>query len=121
MFWQILFKVLLLQAVLAAVIVFVLWKALNRQLVELALRKFEVFVKNGGQGQSYTLVVTSPGVLSPKVQRRITQIIDSKSGRVVQFQRVVDKTLKGGLVIKCNDQIIDCSLSSRLKDSGFFK
>ena len=114
-------QVFALQLVLFTIIIFVLLKILNRHLIELALHQLELlFAKEVDQGVQ-KIVVTVVKTLSDASKKRIESAVYKKLGRTVPLVVEVNPQIKGGMIISINNLTIDCSLISRLKDSGFVR
>ena len=114
-------QVFALQLVLFTIIIFVLLKILNRHLIELALHQLELlFAKEVDQGVQ-KIVVTVVKTLPDASKKRIESAVYKKLGRTVPLVVEVNPQIKGGMIISINSLTIDCSLISRLKDSGFVK
>ncbi len=53
--------------------------------------------------------------LEPAEETRITQDLAEATGKEVRLERRVDPSIVGGMVIRIGDQVVDGSISSRLK------
>ncbi len=113
--------VLVLQIVIIVIIFVVLLKILNRHLTESALHQFELLFSEKIDPKIQEIVVVIPQDLSLEAKERIEQAAFKKFSRNVSLVVQNDPRIKGGMIIKLNDFSIDCSLASRLKDSGFVK
>lgn len=111
--------VLGLQLVIIVIIFVVLLKVLNRHLAESALRQLELLFSKEIDPKIQEIIVVIPKDLSAKARERIEQAAFQKFSRNVSLVIQNDPRIKGGMIIKLNDFTIDCSLASRLKDSGF--
>ena len=111
----------LMQAVILAVIVFILLKILNRNLTEGAVHKFEVLFWKEVDGDPEEIAVTAPGELSPKYKDRIAEAAFKKFERRVPVVVRKDRKIRGGLIIQVKNTVMDYSLSGRLRESGLVK
>ena len=118
---KIILEILGLQLFLSAIIFTVLLKILNRHLTESALHQLELFFPKEIDPKILEIVVIIPKVLSARAKERIEQAASKRFGKDVSLVIQNDPRIKGGMMIKLNDFTIDCSLASRLKDSGFVK
>ena len=114
-------KILLMQLVVAAIVIFVLKKILDHQLVELALKKFGNCQLNAEDQKLNGIIVLATSVLKPAIQTRLNQIVEKKFKRPMQLFVKEDKTLRGGIVIKLNSVVIDYSLTGRLREGRILK
>lgn len=105
--------VFVLQVVLALIVVFVLKKFLSRELIDVALERFEVLKYQGDLAQLKEISVVSHKPLDGSVQARIKAVAGQRfKGIPLNFS--TDSTLKGGLTITVGSTIIDNSTSNRL-------
>lgn len=109
------------QLVIVIVILGVLLKILNRHLTESALRQFELFFLKETDPKIQEIVVVTPGNISAQAKGRIEKAAFKKFSPNVSLVLQNDPQIKGGMIIKAGNFSIDCSLASRLKDSGFVK
>lgn len=109
------------QIVVIAIIVAILKKILDRQLVEMAIHKLEVL--DGGRIPSdlSEVIVITPGPLAEKSYQRIFNAILKKTNKKISVVSTVDRTLKGGIIIKVKDITFDHSLVGRLKEADILK
>ena len=109
----IVFVVFVLQVFLALVVVIILKKFLDRELVEAALERFETLKYQGDWAQLKEIVVVSHKILDESIQARIKAVAGQRyQGVPLNFS--TDSTLKGGLMIIVGSSIIDNSASNRL-------
>ena len=114
-------QVIFLQLVVFSVIVFVLIKILNRHLSESAVHQFELlFSKEVDPALDEVTVVVCKNI-SPKTVHRIERSVFKKFKKELPIVVHQDKKIKGGMIIKLNDRTIDCSLVTRLRESGWIK
>ncbi len=104
-----------------SIIIFALKQILNRQLIEAAVRKFEIMNAGHLSPEVSEVVVVVSGNLSESFQKKINQAILKKFNRAVKLTVKKDKTIKGGAIIQIKDVVIDCSLVSRLKEGGIIR
>ncbi len=106
------FIVILVQAVVAAVVIYVLKRQLDRELVEAALEKLQGFHWEGITGD---IVIKSQPSLKPQSQAHAQAIVHRKlpQARIVF---VTDSSIWGGIVIELSGQTLDFSLVNRLKN-----
>ena len=103
--------ILVLQLVIAAVVAFVLKRLLDRELEKAAIEKFSSLKPMQGVK---TITVNYASPLPSSVEQELTALakrkfVDSK----ITFEQ--EATLKGGLIIKVADEILDFSLANRLE------
>ena len=119
-FWLII-KIIAIQIIVAGIIIFILRKILNRQLIDLAINKLEILkVETIGEDLKEVVVVVCGG-LSQATQERIAYIVSKKLNRKINVVTAQDKKIKGGIIIKLKNGNIDYSLISRLKESGMLR
>ncbi|GEM_PF-4974151 len=109
----IVFVVFVLQAFLALVVVVFLKKFLGRELIEVALERFETLKYQGDLAQLKEIVVVSHKALDESIQTRI-KAVAGKRFKGVPLNFSTDSALKGGLTIVVGSSVIDNSTSSRL-------
>ncbi|MFA5059945.1 MAG: F0F1 ATP synthase subunit delta [Candidatus Omnitrophota bacterium] len=115
-------KIVLIQVVVIAFIIFALKKILDRQLIEFAVHKVELTpAEELGAGLKEVIIITADGKFQELSQKKILHAISKKLNRVVALNIQQDKTIRGGAIIKVNKTVIDCSLTSRLKESGLLR
>ena len=54
--------------------------------------------------------------LSGEQIKKLEKKLSEQSGKTVEIESIVDKSLLGGVMIKFNDVVIDGSLKGKLKD-----
>jgi len=114
---NILLKVVLFQCVIAAVVVFIMKKALNRELFLAALER--LYVAAGENCDDACVIeVVSCASCSAADEARVRALIKERGPSASVIFRV-DPSLWGGVIIRMADKVIDCSLSTRIKQ--FFK
>ena len=111
----------LIQIAVIAIIIFILLKILNRHLIELGIHDFEVMLAKEIAVDLTEIVLVTCQPLAASAVKRIEQSVCKKLNRSVKVLVEVDKKIKGGIIIKLNKRILDYSLISRLKESGFIK
>ena len=112
--FNIIFLVFGLQVVLALVVIFVLKKLLDRELVESALEQFEVLKYDGDPSVIKTIAVTARKPLGAEIQSRFKSIAARRfKGMSIDFS--TDAELKGGVKVVIGKMQIDCSLNDRLE------
>ncbi len=119
-----LIQVLVAQGVVIALIVFVLKKILDRQLIESAVKKLETMDFSRLGAEATELTVTTHKALNPKTRNQISAVLNRKAEKFQKTIRLVEKvdpTLKGGILLILKDVAVDHSLASRLKESGLFQ
>jgi len=114
-------KVFILQIGVISLIVFILKKILDRQLIEAAIHSIEVLDKNLIDCDLAALAVTTYEHLSPVAQSRLLSALNKKINKTVRLDIVQDKTIKGGMIIQIKERSFDYSLLARLKEGGFLK
>ncbi len=118
---MILLKVLILQAIVASCVIFVLMRVLDLQLQQLAVKKLDYVKFDKEDLQSECVVLSAPGNISAAVQQKIAHVCQKKIGRPLKIVTKKDRALKGGLVICLKKTIIDFSLIGRLKEGGIIR
>ena len=61
-----------------------------------------------------TADVVAAAPLSDEQERRLTETLAQKSGRIVKLNTRVDESLIGGMIVKLGSQMIDSSIRSKL-------
>ena len=103
--------IIILQLVIAAVVIFVLKRLLDRELEKAAVEKLMAFKPQSKVEQAH---VYHAGPLSLALKQELTAIVKNKfSESKIVFEQAPG--LKGGLVIKVADEMLDFSLISRLE------
>ena len=115
------FKILAVQVAVISVIVFILKKILDRQLIESALHDIEILDGRRTDADISELTVVAYEDLNPQSQKRILDAMQKKINRTVHLVVTKDKTLKGGMIIRFKGHSFDYSLVNRLKESGLIK
>ncbi len=105
-------SLIFLQVLVAAGVVLFLNRKLNIELIEAALEKLFAVNVDAISGK---IRLTSAGALSEEVKSRVTSILKRKMPQL-EIIFVEDKKIKSGLLIELPSQVIDCSLSNRLKN-----
>ena len=104
-----------LQILIGAGIFFFLMKVLNEDLQELALEKLKNFSfdKPGIELQEVKVITCRPieNILKDRIEK---EIFHKRKNLKITFNE--STTVKGGVIIEIGPQVIDCSLSSRLKN-----
>lgn len=113
-----LITIFVLQLIVIALIIFALKKRLDRQLVELAIQKFELLSAGHIGPEEKDVVVVTTRKLEDGARRQLLNIGIKKVHRTLNFVAREDKAIKGGMIIKFKNFSIDYSLASRLKESG---
>lgn len=104
--------IIVLQIVIALIVVVVLKRLLDRELEKAAIEKM-ASLKNDPDAKMVS--VYSAQSLPLNVQQQLTFVIKNKfSNAKVSFSELRD--LKGGVMIKFDENILDFSLSSRLEN-----
>ncbi|HOW34796.1 MAG TPA: F0F1 ATP synthase subunit delta [Candidatus Omnitrophota bacterium] len=110
--------IFLFQVVLALVIVWILKVLLNRQLIEITVRSFEMADSSCLEQDTNEITVIAYGKISEDIKQRISDAFYKKTRRTANLIVMQDKAIKGGIVIKQKKIIADGSLHDRLKRSG---
>ena len=107
-------KILVLQLFVAAVVVFVLKKMLEKDLLLTALERASGFHPDAAALKAERIVVVSAGKLAPGYRARLVAALKGRCpGVCVDFLENAD--LKGGIVVEIGGEIWDHSLATRLK------
>ena len=107
-------KIVILQAGVIAVIIFVLKRILDKKLVESAINEFRVWQREGREQLGNQVLIVSPKGLKLKYKLRILKIALDYFGDDAHPSFKINKDLLGGIIIKIGDNIIECSLKDRL-------
>ena len=109
--WLTFFILVIVQTAIAVIVVFVLKKLLDKELIESALEKF-TSLKSSEDITRLEVRYASP--LNPMVQQRLKSLAQRKFTKVnMTWQE--DKSLKGGVVIVVGDETFDFSITNRLQ------
>ena len=117
----ILLQVFILQIIVGTIVVFVLKKVLDHQLVELAIKTFKYVKLEPDDLKLGSILVKSPFKVSQKTQNQILELAEKNFGRPMSIVIKKDRSLKGGMIIYLNSLIIDYSLVGRLKEGGIIR
>jgi F0F1-type ATP synthase delta subunit len=110
----IIFLIFGLQVVLALIVIVVLKKLLDRELVESALEQFEVLKYQEDPSQLKTIAVVGHKALKDQIRSRFKSVAARKfKGVPVDFP--TDAGLKGGVKVVVGRTVIDCTLNDRLE------
>ncbi len=111
-------KVFFLQLFVAGIVVYVLKKILDHQLIDLAIKRFQnIYLADDDQRLTGIIVVSSK-TITHRTHERLHGVALKKFGRPMEIIVKIDRGLRGGLVIKLNSTTIDFSLIGRLKEGG---
>ena len=110
-------RVILLQAIVISLIIWVLKKILDRSLIDLAVRQFKLRQRQGQKSVCKNIRIISHKGLSSRNRSMITCVVQQALGADVSPGFEVDKALWGGLKILVGDEEIDCSLRDRLRQA----
>ena len=104
--------IIVLQLAIAGVVIVVLKRLLDRELEQAAIEKL-MSLKTNATVKIVHIYYTKP--LSLNVEQTLTGLVKNKfvDGEIA-FEQLRD--LKGGLIIKVDDEVLDFSLSSRLEN-----
>ncbi len=104
--------IIVLQLIIAAIVVFVLKNILNRELEKIAIEKLMSLKLNENVKEVHIYYFQS---LSLDVEGEFKALIQNKFvNSKINFEQLQD--LKGGLIIKVGEEVLDFSLSSRLEN-----
>lgn len=121
MVFSLILKIVLAQIVVISIIVFILKKVLDQQLIESAIHKLEVMDANRIGQDLIELNVITYEILDEKDRKRISDALYKKTNRHITLAVAQDKKIKGGIIIKLKNTTINHSLLSRLQESGMVK
>lgn len=103
---------LIVQLAIAGIVIFVLKRLLDRELEKAALEKLASFKT---MGTVDNVIVYYASSLPLRVEEEIRALVKRKfTDSKIIFEKLSD--LKGGLMIKIVDEVLDFSLSSRLEN-----
>jgi len=104
--------IICLQLFIAGIVFVVLRYLLDRELEKVAIEKLLSLQMEAVKGD---ICIFHGNPLSASIEERIKDLIKGKfKDNPVKFEQL--KSLKGGLMIKTADQVLDFSLSSRLEN-----
>jgi F0F1-type ATP synthase delta subunit len=104
--------VIVLQIVIAGIVFSILWRLLDRELVAAAIEKL-MSVKTSAEVK--VVNVYHGNVLPVRIEEKLKILVKNKfTNSDVFFEQL--KSLKGGLIIKVADEVLDFSISSRLEN-----
>lgn len=106
-------KFFLAQAVAITIIVAVLKKILDQNLVDLAIRQFERF-STQPPAVSPAVIVTTHKKLSSRHESRIRKAAARIFGQTATVEWRIDKAMWGGMTIRTGDSVIQYSLRERV-------
>ena len=102
-----------LQVVSAVIVIFVLKKLLDRELIASALEQFEVLKYQGDLSRVKIIHVVGHKDMGEEIRARFKSIAARRfKGVALDFS--TDRDLKGGVKVVMDQTEIDCSLSDRL-------
>ncbi len=108
--WIITFVVV--QLIMAVIVVLVLRKLLEKELIEAALEKLEYFKPAQGGGE---FIIRVASHLDGRIEDRFKSWCGRRfAGSKISFEQ--DGALKGGVVIVAGGEVLDFSLANRLKN-----
>ncbi len=108
---MILLKIFMLQLVAVAVILFVLWKMLRRELVEAALQALEAAAPRSDVAE---VSAVSAAALSSVDEARLMALLKQKFPSAA-IGLAVNAQIRSGLVIKAGELLLDYSFLTRMK------
>ena len=114
-------EIFIAQIVVITIIVFILKIILDKQLIESAVRQFEIINPSRVDKDLTEIAVITYSALNSNLQKRIANAVYKKINKTVNPIYPIDKKIKGGNIIKFKQTIIDHSLLSRLKESGMIR
>ncbi len=114
-------KVFILQVIFAIIIVVILKKALDKMLIESAIKKLKVLRWEGTEKIPAKVTVISHHPLKEGDIQNIQKALYRKFHKTIPVLKEIQKSIKGGVIIRINGLNIDHSLASRLKESGMFR
>ena len=104
--------IFVLQLVIATVVIFVLKRLLDRELEKAAIEKL-TSLKTNVDVKVVHIYYAKP--LSLNVEEKLRELVKNKfSVSEIIFEEL--ENIKGGLIIKIEDEVLDFSLSSRLEN-----
>ncbi|MBP6342649.1 MAG: F0F1 ATP synthase subunit delta [Candidatus Omnitrophica bacterium] len=109
----IVFVVFVLQVVLALIVVAVLKVFLGKELIKVALERFETLKLQEDIAQIKEISVFSHSPLESDIQTRIKTVAAGKF-KGIPLNLAVNSALEGGMVIMVGSTVIDCSSKTRL-------
>jgi F0F1-type ATP synthase delta subunit len=111
---NIIFIVFILQIIVALIVIFVLKKLLDRELIEAALEQLEVLRPKDDAPPFKSAEVISHADLNSETQGRVKNILSRRfKGLAVNFS--TDSGLKGGVKVVIGAAVVDCTLDDRLQ------
>ena len=107
--------VFLAQAVIISIIVVVLKKKLDKNLIELAVRQLGSLKME--KGTTSPAVIITHRKLADKYKNQITQLVNEQAGSSERIDFQIDKGILGGIVLKIGTRQLDYSLKDRLQEA----
>ena len=101
----------IVQALVAAAVIFILKQLLDKELAEAALEKFQAL----GADKGSSAIVVRLGRLDPRIRSRFEELARRRFPRA-RLTVETDPALKGGVLIIIGEQTLDFSVASRLRD-----
>ncbi len=112
--------IVILQLLTALIVIFFLSRRLSKELIILALEKFEVLKIQQDLSQITEVSVCSMASLDDNIAARI-KVIAAKRFNGIPIRFMTEQGLKGGMVIMVGENVIDCSARNRLSFLWGFK
>ena len=102
------------QLAIAVIVFFVLKKLLDRELIALALERFERFKSEENAHNINEILVITHRPLNALLKKRLARLVEQKFKQTPLVFKEQGK-IKGGMVIQMGEHVVDFSLLSRLK------
>ena len=106
-----------IQAIFITIITIILKIILDRKLIELAIKKVELWEFDNSVRQSEKFVVITHKKISQKYKSRIEKVVREKFDSTTKLSFEVHRRILGGMIIKIGTLFLDVSLKDRLKQA----
>ncbi len=110
-----------MQVAAGFIVILILKKILDHQLVELAIKKFEAIKLQPEDQKLSSILIISSRAISVAVHERIRLAAEKKFNRPISLVVKINKKINGGMIIQVNSAIVDYSVVGRLKEGRIIK
>jgi len=111
-------KVILAQIVSAAIIIYILKRVLDNNLIELAIRRLELSKPSEIKRTTGQVTIVSSHNLSLPQRDRITVAVHKLLGTDVHPEYMINKEIMGGAILLLQEEAVDFSIRGRLRQAG---
>ncbi|MBF0123138.1 MAG: F0F1 ATP synthase subunit delta [Candidatus Omnitrophica bacterium] len=110
---MILFKIFLLQVMIAVVVFVVLWIILEKELVLLAIERL-VHLDPNETSEQREVTILMARAISVKLEKRLLAVVKDKFPEA-EVTVIINKDILGGVVVQAGKILIDSSLVNKFK------